>query len=147
RGGELTGAVTSVQEAYQIQDNGLGTVIATFGEVVPNFHTHVLIARDQLIRNDPDTVRRFLKSWFTVAAYMRDNRAETVKSIAATLRVTEKVVDETYPIELGMMSFDGAFDAKALETIRQSLKDLQILDSVPETAKLYVGNFVPVAIP
>lgn len=146
RGGELTGAVTSVQEAYQIQDNGLGSVIATFGEVVPNFHTHVLIARDQLIQNDPDTVRRFLKSWFTVAAYMRDHRTETVKSIAATLRVSEKVVDETYPIELSMMSFDGAFDPKALETIRQSLKDLQILDFVPETAKLYIGSFVPVSI-
>src|SRR5258705_4176820 len=89
RGGELTGAVTSVQEAYQIQDNGLGSVIATFGEVVPNFHTHVIISRDPLIRNEPDTVRRFLKSWFTVAAYMRDHRAETVKSIAATLRVSE----------------------------------------------------------
>ena len=42
RGGELAAAVTSVQEAYQIQDNGLGTVLATFGEVVPNFHTHVV---------------------------------------------------------------------------------------------------------
>jgi NitT/TauT family transport system substrate-binding protein len=146
RGGELAAAVTSVQEAYQIQDNGQGTVIATFGEVVPNFHTHVAMASDTLIKNDPDLVRRFLKSWFTTAAYMRDHRVETVKSIAATLRVSEKVVDETYDIELGMMSFDGRFDPKALETIRQSLKDLQILDFVPETSKLYMGAFVPVKI-
>jgi NitT/TauT family transport system substrate-binding protein len=77
---------------------------------------------------------------------MRDHRSETVKSIAATLKVSEKIVDETYDIELGMMSFDGRFDPKALEVIRQSLKDLQILDFVPETSKLYTGTFVPVTL-
>jgi ABC-type nitrate/sulfonate/bicarbonate transport system substrate-binding protein len=146
RSGELTAAVTSVQEAYQIQDNGQGIVLGTFGDVVPHFHTHVVFARDVLIQKDPDLVRRFLKGWFTVAAYMRDHRVETVKSVAATLRVGEKIVDQTYPIETGMMSFDGRFDPEALETIRHSLKDLQILDFLPETSKLYNGSFVPVRL-
>jgi ABC-type nitrate/sulfonate/bicarbonate transport system substrate-binding protein len=146
RSGELAGAVTSVQEAYQIQDNGQGTVLTTFGEVVPHFHTHVVFARDELIQKDPDLVRRFLKGWFTVAAYMRDHRAETVKSIAATMKVNEKIIDETYGIETGMMSFDGQFDPQALDVIRLSLKDLGILDVMPATAALYNGKFVPVRI-
>ena len=57
---------------------------------------------------------------------------ETIQSVAATLRVSEKIVTQTYDIEVGMMSFDGQFDPKALETTRQSLKDLAILDFVPE---------------
>jgi ABC-type nitrate/sulfonate/bicarbonate transport system substrate-binding protein len=146
RSGELAAAVTSVQEAYEIQDDGQGTVIATFGEVVPDFFTHVVFARDALIKNDSDLVRRFLKGWFTVAVFMRDHRAETVKSVAATMRLSEKVVDETYPIELSMMSFDGRFDPKALDVIRVSLKDLGILDTVPQAAALYNGAFVPVAL-
>jgi ABC-type nitrate/sulfonate/bicarbonate transport system substrate-binding protein len=146
RSGELTAAVTSVQEAYQIQDNGQGTVLTTFGDVVPHFHTHVVFARDALIQKDPDIVRRFLKGWFTVAAYMRDHRAETVKSVAATMRVGEKIAGETYAIETGMLSFDGRFDPEALETIRHSLKDLQILDFLPEASRLYNGSFVPVRL-
>jgi ABC-type nitrate/sulfonate/bicarbonate transport system substrate-binding protein len=146
RAGQLAGAVTSVQEAFQIQDNNLGTVLTTFGEVVPNFHTHVVFARDERIRNDADLVRRFLTGWFTTAAYMRDHRRETIQSVAATLRVSERIVMETYDIEIGMMSFDGQFDPKALETIRQSLRDLQILDFVPATAALYNGTFVPVRV-
>jgi NitT/TauT family transport system substrate-binding protein len=145
RSGELAAAVTSVQEAYQIQDNGQGAVIATFGEVVPDFFTHVVFARDELIKNDPDLVRRFLKGWFAIAAFMRDHREQTVKSIAATMRLPEKVVGETYATELSMLSFDGSFDAKALEIIRESLKDLGILDAVPPAASLYNGSFVPVA--
>ena len=146
RAGQLEGAVTSVQEAFQIQENNFGTVLTTFGEVVPNFHTHVVFARDALIQNDADIVRRFLNGWFRTAAYMRDNKPETIRSVAATLRVSEKIVTETYAIEVGMMSFDGQFDPKALETTRQSLKDLAILDFVPATAALYNGNFVPVKI-
>ena len=38
------------------------------------------------------------------------------------------------------------FDPKALETTRQSLKELAILDFVPATAALYDGSFVPVKI-
>jgi NitT/TauT family transport system substrate-binding protein len=146
RSGDLHAAVTSVQEGYQIQGNGQGAVIATFGEVVPDFFTHVVFAQDSLIAKDPDLVRRVLKGWFTIAAFMRDKREETVKSVAATMRVPEKVVDQTYAIELSMLSFDGTFDPKALEVIRASLKDLGILDSVPPAASLYDGRFVPVAL-
>ena len=144
RSGELAGAVTSLQEGYGIQNAGQGTVLTTFGEVVPHFHTHVVFARDELIAKDPDLVRRFLKAWFTTAAFMRDHRAETVKSVAATMKADEKLIDQTYNTELGGMSFDGQFDPEALEIIRHSLKDLEILDFVPETAKLYSSKFVPV---
>jgi len=146
RSGELAAAVTSVQEGYEIQDNNQGQVIATFGEVVPDFFTHVVFARDALVKSDPDLVRRFLRAWFTVAAFMRDHRAETVKSIAATMRLSEKVIGETYPTELSMLSFDGKFDPKGLDVIRASLKDLGILATVPATAALYDGSFVPVVL-
>src|SRR5882672_4456772 len=146
RSGELAGAVTSVEEAHQIQDNGQGTVLTTFGEVVPNFHTHVVFARDEKIDKDPDLVRRFLRGWFTVAAYMRTHRTETVKSMAATMRISEKVVNESYDDEIAILSADGQFDPKALEVIRSSLKDLGILDTMPVTAALYTGKFVPVKL-
>jgi len=146
RSGELAGLVTSVQQAYQLQNSGQGTLLMTFGEVVPFFHNHVVFARDALIDKEPDLVCRFLKGWFTTAAFMRDHRAETVKSIAATMKLSEMVVDQTYPIEIGMLSFDGQFDPQALEVIRHSLKDLGILDFVPDAAKLYTAKFVPVKI-
>jgi len=146
RSGELAGAVTSIEEAYQIQDNGQGTVLTTFGDVVPHFHTHVVFARDELIQKDPKTVERFLKAWFTIAAYMRDHRPETIKSVAATMKISEKVVGESYAAETGMMSFDGQFDPQALEIIRLSLKDLGVLPTLPATGALYNGTFVPVKL-
>ena len=71
-------------------------------------------------------MRRFLKGWFTIAAYMRDHRAEAVKSAADTMKLDPKVIDQTYPIEISGMNFDGSFDPPALDVIRASLKDLGI---------------------
>lgn len=146
RSGELAAAVTSVQEAYEIQDNGQGTVLATFADVVPHFHTHVVFARDALIKGNPELVRRFLKAWFTVAAYMRDHRAEAVKSAADTMKLDSKVIDETYPIEISGMNFDGRFDPAALEVIRSSLKDLGILDTAPPVSAMLAPGFAPVKV-
>jgi hypothetical protein len=56
------------------------------------------------------------------------------------------VVDQSYPAEIGMLSFDGRFDPKALEVIRASLKDLGILGTVPQLGAMYNGSFVPVAL-
>ena len=62
------------------------------------------------------------------------------------MKLSEKVVGETYATETGMLSFDGQFDPLALETIRLSLKDLGILDVMPPISALYVGSFVPVRL-
>ena len=49
-----------------------------------------------------------------------------------------------YDDEIKMLSPDGSFSPKAVEVIRASLKDLGILDTVPDVKSLYVTDFVPV---
>jgi NitT/TauT family transport system substrate-binding protein len=144
--GQIAGAVTSVQEAYRIQDAGQGKVLMTFGKIVPDFYTHVIYARDETIAAHPDTVRALLKGWFEVAAFMRSHRAETVASVSKTMNIDPKIVDQTYDIETGMMSTDGAFDPKAMTVVRTSLQELGILDSVPPASAIYTDKFVPVSI-
>jgi ABC-type nitrate/sulfonate/bicarbonate transport system substrate-binding protein len=144
--GELPANVTATEQAFEIQDNGQGKVLMTFGQVVPHFHTHVIMAHDNLIKDRPDDVKRFLRAWFKVVRFMKENRKETVQIVAKTMKVKEKVVDDAYDIELGMMSFDGVFDPQALELIRHSLKELGILETVPEADALYAKGFTPVVL-
>lgn len=141
RGGELQASVNSIEEGYNLEANGEGKVLATFGDAVPDFHTHVIFAHNDIITKTPDIVRRFLRAWFKVAAYMRDNRAATVASVAKTMNLPEKVVDAAYEAEVRMLSFDGEFSPKALEVIRSSLKDLGINDSAPDISQLFAPGF------
>jgi hypothetical protein len=45
-----------------------------------------------------------------------------------------------------MLSMDGAFNPQAIEIIRHSLKDLDILDRVPEASELFQPGFAPVKL-
>ena len=146
KAGDLQASVTSTEEGLELQEQGVGRVLMNFGDIVPDFHTHVIFASDALIKQKPDTVRRFLRGWFKTVAFMRDNRAATIKSIARTMNLSEKVVDMAYETEMGMMSFDGAFSAKAVEIIRGSLKDLGITDTAPAAAAMFDPTFTPVKL-
>ena len=53
-------------------------VLMTFGDIVPDFHTHVIFATDALIKGQPDVLRRFLRGWFRTVAFMKANRAAAV---------------------------------------------------------------------
>jgi NitT/TauT family transport system substrate-binding protein len=105
-----------------------------------------VFARDALIKGNPALVRRFLKGWFTIALYMRDHRTEAVKAAADTMKLDPKVINETYPIEISGMNFDGSFDPAALDVIRASLKDLGILDTEPPVSAILVRGFTPVKV-
>jgi ABC-type nitrate/sulfonate/bicarbonate transport system substrate-binding protein len=144
RAGELQASVNSIEEGLALQERGEGHVLATFGEAVPDFHTHVIFATDAMIQKNPDIVRRFLRAWFKVAKFMRENRAATVASVSKTMQVSEKVTDMAYDDEIRILSPDGAFSPKAVEVIRASLKDLGILDTLPDAKALFNPDFVPV---
>jgi NitT/TauT family transport system substrate-binding protein len=144
KSGELAASVTSTEESLQIQEQGAGRMLMTFGDAVPDFHTHVLFATDALRQKNVELVKRVLRAWFKTAAFMRANRGTTVKSVARTMGLSEKVVDMVYDEEIRMLSFDGAFSPKALEVIRLSLKELGILDQVPAASDLYDPSLTPV---
>src|SRR5262249_31310279 len=89
---ELDASVTSTEESLQIQEQGAGRMLMTFGDAVPDFHTHVLFAADALRQKNPDLVKRVLRAWFKTAAFMRADRKATVRSVARTMGLSEKVV-------------------------------------------------------
>jgi NitT/TauT family transport system substrate-binding protein len=144
RSGELAASITATEESLQIQEEGAGRMLMTFGDAVPDFHTHVLFAADAMRQKKADVVKRVLRAWFKTAAFMRANRATTVRSVARTMGLSEKVVDMVYDEEIRMLSPDGAFSPKALDVIRLSLKELGILDHTPAATDLYDASFTPV---
>jgi NitT/TauT family transport system substrate-binding protein len=143
--GDLDGSVTTLESAYSYEENNEARLLVTFGDIVKDFHTHVLFARDQLVRDNPDLVQRFVRGWFKSVAYMRAHKEFGVKIAAKTLDMSETAVSRAYDLEIGtMLSTDGAFNPKAIEVIRGSLVALGILDKVPDAKDLYTDRFVPV---
>jgi NitT/TauT family transport system substrate-binding protein len=141
---ELDGMVIEAATSYELEELGKGRTVLLFGDIEKHFYTHVIFATDDMITKRPELLTRFLRGWFKTVAFMRANKAAAVRSGAKVVEVRESVVSKVYDTQIGSFSADGAWDMQSIDVIRNSLKDLGILDFVPEAKVIYNDKFVPV---
>jgi ABC-type nitrate/sulfonate/bicarbonate transport system substrate-binding protein len=142
--GELDGMVVESATGYELEEMGKARNFLLFGDIAKDFHTHVIYATDDMIERRPELLRRFLRGWFRTIAFMRANKDFVVQSEAKTIDVNPAIAARIYDAQVGGFSTDGTFNPVAIEVIRHSLKELGILNAVPEAKTIYNDKFVPV---
>jgi len=143
RTGQTDGMPIDLATAYRLQGQGEARLLMKFGDLVKDFHMHVIYARRALIAADPEAVRAFLAGWFETIAFMRKNKAETVRIAAPVINASPEITARVYDETMAMFSDDGHFDAKALDTLRRSFVEMNLLPSEPDMSKLYTTQFLP----
>jgi NitT/TauT family transport system substrate-binding protein len=142
--GQIDGVVIALELGYALEAAKEWRVVAPLASFAPDFHTHVIFARDDLIAKKPELVERFLRGWFATIAYMRANKEKTVEITAKILNLDKSVISRVYDEQIKIFTADGQFDPKALVVIRQSLVEMGILQQVPEDSVMFTTKFVPV---
>lgn len=142
--GQIDGVVIALELGYAMEQVKQWRVLSTLAQFAPNFHTHVIYARDDIIADKPDLVERFLRAWFETIAFMRADKARTVEITAKVLNLDPAVISRIYDEQIKMFTSDGRFDPKALVVIRQSLVEMGILQQVPDDSVMFTTRFLPV---
>jgi len=142
--GELDGMVIEAATGYELEEAGKAKNFLLFGDIAKDFYTHVIFATDDVIDKRPDLLRRFLRGWFRTIAFMRANKDFVVASEARTIEVKPSIAAKIYDAQIGGFSADGAWSTVAIDVIRHSLKELGILNAVPDAKTIYNDKFVPV---
>jgi NitT/TauT family transport system substrate-binding protein len=142
--GQIDGVVIALELGYALEAAKEWRVVALLAPFAPDFHTHVIFARDELIAKRPDLVERFLRGWFKTIAFMRANKERTVEITAKVLNLDPAVISRVYDEQIKIFTSDGRFDPKALAVIRQSLVEMGILQQVPDDAVMFTTRFLPV---
>jgi ABC-type nitrate/sulfonate/bicarbonate transport system substrate-binding protein len=136
-------AIVNLAVALNYVQRGDGRVLLRFGDLVRDFHIHVIFATDKVIAEKPQAVRAFLRGWFETVGFMRKNKAETVaiaKDVMGTDAATAAgIYDELMP----MFSDHGRFNPKALSVLSRSFVEMKTLPAEPDMAKLYTEAFLP----
>jgi ABC-type nitrate/sulfonate/bicarbonate transport system substrate-binding protein len=136
-------AIVNLAVALNYVQRGEGRVMLRFGDLVKDFHIHVIFATDKAIADKPDTLRRFLKGWFETMAYMRANKDRTVaiamEIMGTDAATTAAIYDELMP----MFSDHGRFDPKALAVLQRSFVEMKTLPQEPDMSKLTTEAFLP----
>jgi NitT/TauT family transport system substrate-binding protein len=111
-----------------------------------SFITHVIFARDVLIKKHPELVRAFLTGWFDTIAYIKKHKKITVAITAKAIGISPSIGSRVYDQELGGFSTNGVFDRKGLATLRKSFVQMGLLKKVPSDNVLFTTQFVPVKV-
>ena len=141
--GDIDGVVTDISTALELEKLGKARILTRFGQIVKDFHVHVIYATDKTIASKPDAIRAFLKGWFEAIAFMRHNKADAVAIATQVIGKDDDINGKTYDELMPMFSDDGRFDAKALDTLAHSYVELKVLPTAPDMSKLYTEAFLP----
>ena len=141
--GDIDGVVADISTALQLEKLGKARILTRFGNIVKDFHDHIIYATNAVIAGKPDAVRAFLGGWFEAIAFMRHNKAEAVGIATQVIGKDDDINGKTYDELMPMFSDDGRFDQKALDTLAKSFVDLKVLPAEPDMTKLYTEAFLP----
>jgi ABC-type nitrate/sulfonate/bicarbonate transport system substrate-binding protein len=144
--GQIDAVVVALESGYALEAAKEWRVLAPLAPFAPDFHTHVILARDEVIARKPDIVERFLRGWFETIAFMRSNKERTVEITAKVLNLDKAVISRVYDEQIGIFSADGQFEPKALAVLRRSLVEMGILAQVPDDDVMFTTRFVPVKL-
>jgi NitT/TauT family transport system substrate-binding protein len=142
---QVDGFVADVALAYKLAEEGTGRILVRFGNLVTDFHIHVIYASTKALATRPDDVRAFLAGWFDTIGYIRANKPVMVQAAAQTMNISDEIASRTYDEVMPMFSDTGRFNPKALAILSRSFVDMHVLPAEPDMAKLYTEKFLPPA--
>jgi ABC-type nitrate/sulfonate/bicarbonate transport system substrate-binding protein len=140
---QVDGFVADISTLLRAEEAGEGKILLSFGDLVKDFHIHVIFATNKLIATRPAAVRGFLSGWFETIAFMRANREKAVETAISVLDLNRGIAERSYDVLMPMFSDDGRFNPKALAVLSRSYVDLKFLPTQPDMSKLYTEEFLP----
>ncbi len=140
--GDIQGAIMDIGNAFDLEKKGEGRILVRFNDI-KDFHIHIIFATNKLIAERPAAITKFLTGWFDTIAFMRKNKAETVKVAAEVTGKDDDITGRSYDELMPMFSDTGKFDPGALDTLKKSYVELKLLPSEPDMNQLYTEAFLP----
>ena len=140
---QVDGFVADISTLLRAEAAGEGKILLSFGDMVKDFHIHVIFATNKLIAARPAALRGFLAGWFETIAFMRANKGKTVETAMTVLDLDRGIAERSYDILIPMFSDDGRFNDRALSVLGRSYVDLKYLPTEPDMSKLYTEEFLP----
>ncbi len=135
--------IGGTQTGYRLEDNGRGKVLTTFGPLIPDFITHMIVASDGFIAAHPDQLKSFLAAWFETVRFAKANKDAAIEYSRPLTRLPEETAAVIYDQQIPMFSLTGRFEPKALDVTKRAAREVGQLDALPPDSALFTEAFLP----
>ncbi len=140
--GQIDAVLSASALGWNLEQQKRGRLLFPASDIVKEFLMNVVFASNQILRDDPDTVRRFLKAWYESVDAMRRDKPGTVRVARSIDGYSEDVENREYDVVMPSLSTDGKFPPNGVAMVRQSFVNLKILDSEPDMSKYLTEQYL-----
>ncbi len=139
----VDGAIVNLAAALNYVQRGEGRILLRFGDLLKDFHVHVIFATDRAIASKPETLRKFLAGWFETIKFMRKDKVKTLEIAGEVMGTDPAITAQIYDGMMPMFNDDGHFKPKATAVLSRSFVDMKTLDKEPDMKTLVNESFLP----
>jgi NitT/TauT family transport system substrate-binding protein len=141
---QVDAMMTATEVGLQMEEQKRGRIVTEMGKYAPTIINQAAFARQNLVKDNPDLVNRFLKGLFATVAFMKHNREKTIELTAKIFNQSPAVMAKAYDFEITTMSDDGVFNPEGLNVLKESFVELGMLKEKPSDDQILTKQFLPV---
>jgi len=139
---QVDGVVLATEADFPLQAEKQVHQIYNFGDLLPHFITEAVYARKDLVKTDPDMVRRFVAAWLETLDFIRTHEEATVEISAKVLNKSPSIMSRVYDYEKKGFIWNCSFDPQAIELLDETFVEMHLLQSRPANDELFTSAFL-----
>ena len=141
--GQIDAVVAPPALGVQLELTKRGRLLLSSFDIGRDFLGESIYASNAIMRDHPDTVRRFIQGWFDTIAWMHAHKPETIDAARKYTRYTPEVESREYDLVMPVFSADGHFHPAALQTLQETFVEMGTFEQPPDMTKLYTEAYLP----
>jgi len=143
KNGEVDGFLAWAPHPTSAAISGSGYEILSAGTVLPGYQCCVLSTTENMVRDDPETVRQLMKVYLEAYQWFLDNMEESIKMLSSVTGVAEDVIREA----MNTVSYPEApyCNLDSMQIMTKNLIEAGKITNVkqPETEPFLEGLYKP----
>lgn len=129
--------------ASLVEKEGKGKLLATGWDYLPTFHTGVLAARNGILEEKPELVKKLLRAYFKSQEYAKSHPEEYKAYYLKNSPVDPEVLDKALKREEVLWENKPDVDIQALQDTQRIQKELGFQDEIYNLDKIVDLRFLP----
>lgn len=118
---QLDGIVTDVTTGYRFEESNDAQIFLQFADYVSDFILVAIFVRSEILKSNPNQVRKFMLAWSDTIQFMRNNREATIKLVQPVMGVSATIVVRSYDQLMAGYSITGRFTPAGLKILARTI--------------------------
>jgi ABC-type nitrate/sulfonate/bicarbonate transport system substrate-binding protein len=135
--------IGSTMEVEDMEAHKIARVLASASSFIGRTAAGVIFATNDMMREHPDTIRRYIAAYLETTRYISTHKDEAVAIEARIMHYAPAIVAKEYDVDQGMFTSDCRFDAESLANLKRSFLELKLVAEPPDMSKLFTLEYAP----